>query len=193
MQVISEPPQCWTTVFKDNILNVIFVSDRNLITLNEKFCHIVEVFDASKFQYIAVSPKQSAVAFYGKGELSVAPISLEKIYSRVNLEIEEKDVSSIVWCGSDCICLNLGTLIVLVSPLGNQLPFYYTDAVEVFNETDGLKVLTKERLEFIDKIVGSRIFKCRSFRACVSIGICFVAGNAFRCVRAFSERELKIR
>ncbi|PWN47072.1 hypothetical protein IE53DRAFT_336028 [Violaceomyces palustris] len=76
-------------------------------------------------------------------------------------------IRSIQWCGNDTVALAFNDEVVMVGPFGNSIRYPYSGPVHLIGEVDGLRVISSDMHEFIQKVpdASNQVFRPGSAHA----------------------------
>ena len=63
-------------------------------------------------------------------------------------------IRQIEWCGNNTVAIAWETEILMIGPFGDSLRYLYSRSVHLVSESDGLRIISPDRLEFIQKVAG---------------------------------------
>jgi hypothetical protein len=109
-------------------------------------------FDAGPFRHISVSPRAEFLAFYtDDGKVWVVSGDWSEKLSEYESKVKTvpKDMQ---WCGSNAVALAWEDEIHLVGPRSAAAKFYYDSWVHLLPDVDGIRLLTNDVCEFIQKV-----------------------------------------
>jgi hypothetical protein len=109
-------------------------------------------FDAGPFRHISVSPRAEFLAFYtDDGKVWVVSGDWSEKLSEYDSKVKTvpKDMQ---WCGSNAVALAWEDEIHLVGPRSAAAKFYYDSWVHLLPDVDGIRLLTNDVCEFIQKV-----------------------------------------
>lgn len=109
-------------------------------------------FDAGPFRHISVSPRAEFLAFYtDDGTVWVVSGDWSEKLSEYDSKVKTvpKDMQ---WCGSNAVALAWEDEVHLVGPNSAATKFYYDTWVHLLPDVDGIRLLTNELCEFIQKV-----------------------------------------
>lgn len=109
-------------------------------------------FDAGPFQHISVSPRAEFLAFYTQdGKVWVVSGDWSEKLSEYDSKVKTvpKDMQ---WCGSNAVALAWEDEIHLIGPKSAATKFYYDSWVHLLPDVDGIRLLTNDVCEFIQKV-----------------------------------------
>ncbi|KAF1921331.1 Vps16, N-terminal region-domain-containing protein [Ampelomyces quisqualis] len=109
-------------------------------------------FDAGPFRHISVSPRAEFLAFYTEdGKVWVVSGDWSEKLSEYDSKVKTvpKDMQ---WCGSNAVALAWEDEIHLIGPRSAAAKFYYDSWVHLLPDVDGIRLLTNDVCEFIQKV-----------------------------------------
>ena len=109
-------------------------------------------FDAGPFRHISVSPRAEFLAFYTEdGKVWVVSGDWSEKLSEYDSKIKTvpKDME---WCGSNAVALAWEDEVHLIGPRSAATKFYYDTWVHLLPDIDGIRLLTNNLCEFIQKV-----------------------------------------
>lgn len=68
------------------------------------------------------------------------------------LSLRQIGIRQIEWCGNNTVAIAWESEIVMVGPFGDSIRYFYAGPVSLISERDGLRVVSSDRLEFIQKV-----------------------------------------
>jgi hypothetical protein len=109
-------------------------------------------FDAGPFRHISVSPRAEFLAFYTEdGKVWIVSGDWSEKLSEYDSKIKTvpKDME---WCGSNAVALAWEDEVHLIGPRSAATKFYYDTWVHLLPDVDGIRLLTNDVCEFIQKV-----------------------------------------
>ncbi|PSN65980.1 vacuolar protein sorting-associated protein 16 [Corynespora cassiicola Philippines] len=109
-------------------------------------------FDAGPFRHISVSPKAEFLAFYtDDGKVWVVSGDWSDKLSEYDSKVKTvpKDMQ---WCGSNAVALAWEDEVHLIGPRSAATKFYYDAWIHLIPDVDGLRLLTNEVCEYLQKV-----------------------------------------
>lgn len=109
-------------------------------------------FDAGPFRHISVSPRAEFLAFYTEdGKVWVVSGDWSEKLSEYDSKVKTvpKDMQ---WCGSNAVALAWEDEVHLIGPKSVATKFYYDTWIHLLPDVDGLRLLTNDVCEFIQKV-----------------------------------------
>ncbi|KAH9826633.1 Vacuolar protein sorting-associated protein 16 [Teratosphaeria destructans] len=125
----------------------------------EKTVHVVDAaecedrgLEAGPFRHIAVSPNGRFIALYtDDGKVWVISSDFQSRLSEYDSKVKTppKDLQ---WCGNNAVLLAWEDEIHLVGPNGSAAKFFYDSFVHLLPDVDGIRLLTSDVCEFLQKV-----------------------------------------
>lgn len=109
-------------------------------------------FDAGPFRHIAVSPRAEFLAFYtDDAKVWVVSGDWSEKLSEYDTRVHTlpKDMQ---WCGSNAVALAWEDEVHLIGPKSAATKFYYDAWVHLLPDVDGIRLLTNDVCEFLQKV-----------------------------------------
>lgn len=109
-------------------------------------------FDAGPFRHISVSPRGEFLAFYtDDGKVWVVSGDWSDKLSEYDSKVKTvpKDME---WCGSNAVALAWEDEVHLIGPAGAVTKFYYDAWIHLLPDVDGLRLLTNDVCEYLQKV-----------------------------------------
>jgi hypothetical protein len=109
-------------------------------------------FDAGPFRHISVSPRAEFLAFYtDDGKVWVVSGDWSEKLSEYDSRVKTvpKDMQ---WCGSNAVALAWEDEVHLIGPKSAATKFYYDTWVHLLPDVDGIRLLTNDVCEFLQKV-----------------------------------------
>jgi hypothetical protein len=109
-------------------------------------------FSAGPFRHISVSPRAEFLAFYtDDGKVWVVSGDWSEKLSEYNSRAKTvpKDMQ---WCGSNAVALAWEDEVHVIGPKSTATKFYYDTWVHLLPDVDGLRLLTNDVCEYIQKV-----------------------------------------
>jgi hypothetical protein len=109
-------------------------------------------FTAGPFRHISVSPRGEFLAFYtDDGKVWVVSGDWSEKLSEYNSRAKTvpKDMQ---WCGSNAVALAWEDEVHLIGPKSVATKFYYDTWVHLLPDVDGLRLLTNDICEYLEKV-----------------------------------------
>ncbi|KAF2666531.1 vacuolar protein sorting-associated protein 16 [Microthyrium microscopicum] len=108
--------------------------------------------DAGPFRHVAVSPNGRLVALYtDDGKVWVVSSDFQNRLSEYDSKVKSvpKDLQ---WCGNDAVALAWEDEVHLIGPNGEASKYYYDGWVAVLPDIDGLRLVTNDVCEFLQRV-----------------------------------------
>lgn len=110
---------------------------------------------AGPFRHIAVSPNGKFIALYtDDGKVWVISSDFQDRLSEYDSKVKTPP-RDLQWCGNNAVVLAWEDEIHLVGPSGAATKFYYDAFVHLVPDVDGIRVLTNEVCDFLQKVPDS--------------------------------------
>ena len=109
-------------------------------------------FDAGPFMHISVSPRAEFLAFYTEdGKVWVVSGDWSEKLSEYDSRVKTvpKDMQ---WCGSNAVALAWEDEVHLIGPRSAATKFFYDTWVHLLPDVDGIRLLTNDVCEYIQKV-----------------------------------------
>ncbi|KAF1996789.1 vacuolar protein sorting-associated protein [Amniculicola lignicola CBS 123094] len=109
-------------------------------------------FTAGPFRHISVSPRGEFLAFYTEdGKVWVVSGDWSEKLSEYNSRAKTvpKDMQ---WCGSNAVALAWEDEVHLIGPKSAATKFYYDSFLHLLPDVDGLRILTNDLCEYLQKV-----------------------------------------
>ncbi|KAF1966346.1 vacuolar protein sorting-associated protein 16 [Bimuria novae-zelandiae CBS 107.79] len=109
-------------------------------------------FDAGPFRHISVSPRGEFLSFYtDDGKVWVVSGDWSDKLSEYDSKVKTvpKDMQ---WCGSNAVALAWEDEVHLIGPNGAVTKFYYDAWIHLLPDMDGLRLLTNDVCEYLQKV-----------------------------------------
>lgn len=104
------------------------------------------------FRHISVSPNGRFAALYTEdGKVWVVGSDFQNKYSEYDSKAKTAP-KNIYWCGNDSVVLAWEDEIHMVGPNGAAAKYYYDDIVHVVPDVDGLRLITSDSCELLQKV-----------------------------------------
>ena len=104
------------------------------------------------FKHISVSPNGRFVALYTEdGRVWVVGSDFQNKFSEYDSKTKTTP-NSIYWCGNDAVVLAWEDELHMVGPNGVAVKYYFDDVVHVVPDIDGVRLITSESCEFLQKV-----------------------------------------
>ncbi|KAF9114225.1 hypothetical protein BGX27_011427 [Mortierella sp. AM989] len=164
---INEPPHSWTVIPPKFTLSrhveVLLATNTTIFVVDATEARD-ERLQQGPFTKMSVSPDGKYLAlFTSEGKLLVVSTDFRKNLS----EFATRSLvppQQLVWCGTDSVVLYWDKIVLMVGPFGDWIKYSYDDAIFLIPEIDGIRVISSEKCEFLQKVpdVTENIFKIGS-------------------------------
>ncbi|KAK9476082.1 Vps16, N-terminal region-domain-containing protein [Lipomyces japonicus] len=104
------------------------------------------------FSHVSISPNGTLLALHTTyGRIYVISSDFEKKFSEYDTGMVESP-AQVTWCANDCVAVAWENEIRLVGPGGGTLSFYYDSAITLVPESDGIRIISNDKCEFLAKV-----------------------------------------
>lgn len=69
--------------------------------------------------------------------------------------MRDSGIRQIEWCGNNTVAIAWESEVLMIGPFGDSLQYLYSGSVHLISELDGLRIVSPDRLEFIQKVAES--------------------------------------
>jgi hypothetical protein len=69
--------------------------------------------------------------------------------------MRDSGIRQIEWCGNNTVAIAWENEVLMIGPFGDSLRYLYSGSVHLISELDGLRIVSPDRLEFIQKVAES--------------------------------------
>ncbi|KAF3162354.1 hypothetical protein TWF751_010743 [Orbilia oligospora] len=112
-----------------------------------------QILQNGPFHHISVSPNGSYVALYtGDGKVWVIDVKFQQKLSEYDSGKLDEIPLDVQWCGIDSVVLVWEDEVHMVGPAGAALRWYYDSRVNLVPEMDGIRMITTEKCEFLQRV-----------------------------------------
>ncbi|KAF9172947.1 hypothetical protein BGX21_004216 [Mortierella sp. AD011] len=164
---INEPPHSWTVIPPKFTLSrhveVLLAVNSTILVVDATEARD-ERLQQGPFTKMSVSPDGKFLAlFTSDGKLWVVSTDFRKNLSEFATR-SHVPPQQLVWCGTDSVVLYWDKIVLMVGPFGDWIKYSYDDAIFLIPEIDGIRVISSEKCEFLQKVpdVTESIFKIGS-------------------------------
>ncbi|KAF9355900.1 hypothetical protein BGX26_005975, partial [Mortierella sp. AD094] len=164
---INEPPHSWTVIPPKFTLSrhveVLLAVNSTILVVDATEARD-ERLQQGPFTKMSVSPDGKYLAlFTSDGKLWVVSTDFRKNLSEFATR-SQVPPQQLVWCGTDSVVLYWDKIVLMVGPFGDWIKYSYDDAIFLIPEIDGIRVISSEKCEFLQKVpdVTENIFKIGS-------------------------------
>lgn len=114
-----------------------------------------QILQNGPFHHISVSPNGSYVALYtSDGKVWVIDVKFQQKLSEYDSGKTDEIPLDVQWCGVDSVVLVWVDEVHMVGPNGAALRWYYDSRVNLVPEMDGIRMITTEKCEFLQRVPG---------------------------------------
>ncbi|KAF2762704.1 vacuolar sorting-associated protein [Pseudovirgaria hyperparasitica] len=158
-KILATPPS--EPVISWNIISPAYSLSRSvevLLAIGETI-HVVDATESEDrmlqngpFKHLGVSPNGKYIAMYtDDGKVWVVTSDFQNKLSEYdsNTAMSPKDLQ---WCGNDAVVLSWEDEVHLVGPNGSAIKYFYDDFVHLISDVDGVRLLTSDVCEFLQKV-----------------------------------------
>ncbi|KAL1915507.1 uncharacterized protein VTP21DRAFT_6631 [Calcarisporiella thermophila] len=184
---LNEPPHSWAVIPPQYTLSrhveVLVATGSTILVVDAKESQD-QLLSQGPFTKMSVSPNGKFLAlFTADGKLWVVSTDFQENLSEFSTK-SKLPPQQLVWCGTDSVVLYWDKIMLMVGPLGDWIKFSCEDPAFLFPEIDGVRIITGEKCEFLQKVpsVTEDIFK---------IGSTFPAAMLFDALDHFEKRSPK--
>jgi hypothetical protein len=158
-QVLSAPPSgevvSWAVVAPEHTssrsVEVILAIGRTIYVTDAAECEDRQL-EAGPFRHIGVSPNGKFIALYtDDSKVWVISSDFQDRFSEYNSKVRTPP-RDLQWCGSNAVALAWEDEVHLVGPNGAATEYFYNSFVHLIPDVDGLRVLTNDVCEFVQKV-----------------------------------------
>eukprot|EP01135_Chromosphaera_perkinsii_P006872 Nk52_evm27s621 gene=Nk52_evmTU27s621 len=152
---MDSPPTSWS------IVEPMFTLGRHVeaIVGRDSTVFVVDVNEAQdqqmnsgSFTQMTVSPNGKLIALFSvTGVLSVVSTDFQKSFTEYNSKTNVTP-SQLCWCGTDSVIAAWDNEVLMVGPFGGVKRYTYDSSVFLIPEFDGIRILSNETHEFLQKV-----------------------------------------
>ncbi|KAF9262262.1 vacuolar assembling/sorting protein VPS16 [Marasmius fiardii PR-910] len=161
---LSEPPSSWTIIPPDiNIsrhIEVLLSVDNTIYTV-DNLESIDQRLSQGPFTHVSPSPNGKSLALLTfSGTLLVVSTDFQRRMAEFNTSTvshAEGQVQQVEWCGNDAILVTWESIAVLVGPFADTLEYSYLGNVFAVTEPDGVRVVSQDTCDLIQKVPSSSL------------------------------------
>ncbi|KAI8391556.1 Vps16, C-terminal region-domain-containing protein [Radiomyces spectabilis] len=164
---LVDPPHSWAVVPPQYTLSrhveVLIATSSTILVVDSKEVQD-QLLQQGPFTKMAVSPNGKFLAlFTADGKLWVVSTDFQKNLSEYATK-SKIPPQQLVWCGTDSVVLYWDKIVLMVGPFGDWIKFSYEDPIYLASEIDGVKIISNDKYEFLQKIPAAteEIFKIGS-------------------------------
>lgn len=108
--------------------------------------------EAGPFRHIGISPNGKFIALYtDDGKVWVISSDFQDRFSEYDSKVKTPP-RDLVWCGNNAVVLSWEDEVHLVGPNGAATKYFYDSFVHLLPDVDGLRILTNDICEFVQKV-----------------------------------------
>nr|CAG4646049.1 EOG090X01BU [Macrothrix elegans] len=155
---INIAPSCWRAIHGDDRqTRVIAVKEKDIYLLDYGEQHVVQrVADVSHHYLsilaLALSPCTKLAAFLtDAGVVWIGSADFRRKFCEFDAQCMSPALQ-LVWCGSGAVVLNLGSMLMVLSPSRDHFSIILDSPGYVCPELDGLRIITNSSHEFLQKV-----------------------------------------
>jgi len=158
-QVLAAPPPgevvSWAVIAPEHTssrsVEVILAIDKTIYVTDAVECEDRQL-EAGPFRHIGVSPNGKFIALYtDDGKVWVISSDFQDRFSEYNSKVKTPP-GDLQWCGNNAVALAWEDEVHLVGPNGAATEYFYNSFVHLVPDVDGLRALTNDVCEFIQKV-----------------------------------------
>ncbi|KAF4618727.1 hypothetical protein D9613_010167 [Agrocybe pediades] len=161
---LNEPPNSWAVIPPDlNIsrhVEVLLSVDSTILSV-DNLESVDQRLSRGPFTHVSPSPNGKALALLTfNGTLWVVSSDFQRSMAEFETSTipgADGSVRQVEWCGNDAILVTWDNAVVLVGPFGDVLHYTYFGATFAITETDGVRVLSQDVCDFIQKVPASSL------------------------------------
>lgn len=155
---ISTMPYDWAVIppeFTVNKQPVAFLAVDNTVFLVDQLQSQDQVIPGGPFKKMTISPNGGLIALFSSiGKILVISSDFQRNLSDFDTNSPEVP-SSFDWCGADSVVMFRDRTLLIVGPFGDTAQYsYLSDEICLIPEIDGIKILSQNRCEFLQKVPG---------------------------------------
>eukprot|EP00823_Brevimastigomonas_motovehiculus_P004940 TRINITY_DN3388_c0_g1_i1.p1 TRINITY_DN3388_c0_g1~~TRINITY_DN3388_c0_g1_i1.p1 ORF type:complete len:857 (+),score=223.08 TRINITY_DN3388_c0_g1_i1:107-2677(+) len=192
---LDRPPTCMAVIpprfTASNFPEVLLGTDKgSIVVVDANQCVDMQMSDGP-FVRIAVSPTGKKIAcFNDKGVLLVISSDFSKNLSKFGTS-SKVPPKNMVWCGDDAVVLYWDKIILLVGAMNDFVKYSYPGAVHLVSECDGVRILTGEKCQFLQRVPDSTesIMKVRQTTPSAML---FDAADAFEKKQPKADENIRV-
>lgn len=157
--VLAAPPSgevvSWAVIPPEHTssrsVEVILAIDKTIYVTDAVECED-RGLEAGPFRHISVSPNGEFIALYtDDGKVWVISSDFQMRFSEYNSKVKTPP-RDLQWCGNNAVALAWEDEVHLVGPNGAATEYFYNSFVHLLPDVDGLRVLTNDVCEFVQKV-----------------------------------------
>lgn len=158
-QILSAPPSgevvSWAVIAPEHTssrsVEVILAIGRTIYVTDAAECEDRQL-EAGPFRHIGVSPNGKFIALYtDDSKVWVISSDFQDRFSEYNSKVRTPP-RDLQWCGNNAVALAWEDEVHLVGPNGAATEYFYNSFVHLLPDVDGLRVLSNDVCEFVQKV-----------------------------------------
>ncbi|KAF8155821.1 vacuolar assembling/sorting protein VPS16 [Crassisporium funariophilum] len=161
---LSEPPHAWAIIPPDlNIsrhVEVLMSVDATIYTV-DNLESVDQRLSRGPFTHVSPSPNGKSLALLTfTGTLWVVSTDFQRSMAEIetkNVAGVEGPVRQVEWCGNDAILVTWDSSVALVGPFGDTLHYTYVGTTFAITEMDGVRILSQDVCDLIQKVPASTL------------------------------------
>ncbi|KAH8829053.1 vacuolar assembling/sorting protein VPS16 [Flagelloscypha sp. PMI_526] len=159
---LAAPPNAWAVIPSDlNIsrhVEVLMSVDATVISV-DNLESTDQRLSRGPFTHVSPSPNGKLLALLTyNGTLWVVSSDFQRSiteYETSTTTGAEGPIKQVEWCGNDAIIVAWENLVLLVGPYSDTLLFPYSTATFVISERDGIRIMSQDLCDFVQKVPAS--------------------------------------
>ncbi|XP_057368312.1 vacuolar protein sorting-associated protein 16 homolog isoform X2 [Daphnia carinata] len=155
---VNIAPSCWTAIHGDDRqTRVIVAKEKDIYLLDYSEQHVAQKIPEISHHHLsiiamAVSPCSKLVALLtDAGVIWIGAFDFRRKFCEHDAQCMLPAVQ-LVWCGSGAVVLNLGSVLLVLSPNRDNFTLILDSTSHVCPEVDGLRIITNSSHEFLQKV-----------------------------------------
>ncbi|KAH8920137.1 vacuolar protein sorting-associated protein 16 [Atractiella rhizophila] len=175
----SEPPHSWGIIPPDQSTTrttEVLLATRDTVLKLDEIEALDQQLTRGPFSALVPSPNGRFIALI-TSPISPTPDTLWVVSADFSRSLSEFDLAKegrnlgilgeesldgyrpnmVQWCGDNSVVLGWDNVVVMVGPFGETLRYFYTDPIHLVPELDGVRLLSSDRCEFIEKVPQSTV------------------------------------
>lgn len=157
--VLAAPPSgevvSWAVIPPEHTssrsVEVILAIDKTIYVTDAAECEDRQL-KAGPFRHIGISPNGKFIALYtDDGKVWVISSDFQDRFSEYNSKVKTPP-RDLQWCGNNAVALAWEDEVHLVGPNGAATEYFYNSFVHLVPDVDGLRILTNDVCEFVQKV-----------------------------------------
>ncbi|KAF6745417.1 vacuolar assembling/sorting protein VPS16 [Ephemerocybe angulata] len=161
---LSEPPHAWSIIPPD--LNIsrhveVLLSTETTIFTVDNLENVDQRLSRGPFTHISPSPNGKFLALLTfTGTLWVVSSDFQRNiteFETTGIPEAEGSVQQLEWCGNDALIVTWTNLVLLVGPSGETIPYHYGSSTFAVTELDGVRVMSTDVCDLIQKVPASTL------------------------------------